>query len=137
MRESDKGLGLDEVLGEARDIETLCNCRVMLDAGGYKEAEILYAKDRVWTKFLLSTNVWSGQYIPFDRRPESCWVPFQLRDNNTFDKVGEIFGIIICPSEFTWSNVDISSGVCYVLTTSGARIVEEVNLIWKNESHSI
>ncbi|KAI3687623.1 hypothetical protein L1987_81323 [Smallanthus sonchifolius] len=143
--------------GEARDIETLCNCRVMLDAGGYKVAEILYVeglkvmlvfkddnqalefvqvKDRVWTKFLLSANLWSGQF----RRISSLkvvGVPFQLRDKNTFDKVGELFGKIIFPSEFTWSDVDISSGVCYVLTTSGARIEEEVNLIWKNESHSI
>ncbi|KAI3825550.1 hypothetical protein L1987_07040 [Smallanthus sonchifolius] len=101
-------------MGEARDIQSLCNCRVMLDARGYKEAKILYfgglkvmlvfkddkqemefmqAKDGLWSKFLISTTLWSGQYIPFDRIAglKVVGVPFQLRDNNTFDKVGELF----------------------------------------------
>ncbi|MDV3153270.1 MAG: hypothetical protein Q8755_02725, partial [Candidatus Phytoplasma australasiaticum] len=64
-------------------------------------------------------------------------VPIQLRYDDLYDRIGSLFGKIVCKSEFSWQNTDVSEGSCRVLTDRGFNIEEEVNLIWHNRNISI
>ncbi|KAI3682988.1 hypothetical protein L1987_83424 [Smallanthus sonchifolius] len=90
------------IVGEAIDIPTFCNSRIMLAKGGFSDVAISYigglrvlftfkephlpnefmmAKEGVWKDSLASDFIWTGQDIPFDRI--ACLkvegVPFMLR----------------------------------------------------------
>ncbi|KAD4585945.1 hypothetical protein E3N88_23546 [Mikania micrantha] len=146
------------VLGEAKTIRTLCNMRMMLNSGGlggvgisyigglkvlltFKDQsqanDFLVGKKKIWENVLSSAEIWSGQDIQFDRIAglKVIGIPFQHRDNSVYDKIGECFGKVVWPSEFSWESEDNSSGFCYVLTKTGNRIEEEVKITWKNRSY--
>ncbi|KAI3814944.1 hypothetical protein L1987_14593 [Smallanthus sonchifolius] len=106
---------------------------------GCQASEFILAKERVWGNSLSSAALWNGNDIPFDRITglKIVGVPFKLREGDVYDQIGGLFGKVIWPSNFSWSNIDNSSGQCYVLTEIGGRIEEEINLTWRDSSYKV
>ncbi|KAI3794289.1 hypothetical protein L1987_36918 [Smallanthus sonchifolius] len=96
-------------------------------------------KEEIWKDCLVSTIVWDGQELPYERvvkiRIEGVLIV--LRDANTYRKIAEAYGTVIEPFEFSWETLDVSAGTCLVLHGSGKRIDEEMHLIWKNRTFQI
>ncbi|KAI3731537.1 hypothetical protein L1987_62726 [Smallanthus sonchifolius] len=148
------------VLGVAKDIQALSETRKMFNEGGFIGAGFLYvggltvllclkeaheaiefvlAKERVWGNFLSSAEVWDGQVVPLERIVglKIVGIPFPVRDSNVFDQVGGLFGKIVSPSQFSWSNADTSSGQCSILSAIEGRIDEEIELSWNNGLYKV
>ncbi|MFS7952174.1 hypothetical protein Hanom_Chr07g00603911 [Helianthus anomalus] len=80
--------------------------------------------------------VWNGDDIPFSRiaKINISGVPFVIRDNSLFDKIGGLFGTMIHPSSFSWQHEDNSMGSVTVLTNQVSRIEEAVVIKWHEKS---
>ncbi|KAL9999193.1 putative RNA recognition motif domain, nucleotide-binding alpha-beta plait domain superfamily [Helianthus debilis subsp. tardiflorus] len=80
--------------------------------------------------------VWNGDDIPFSRiaKINISGVPFVIRDNSLFDKIGRLFGTVIQPSSFSWQHEDNSMGSVTVLTNQVSRIEEAVVIKWQEKS---
>ncbi|KAJ0512413.1 putative RNA recognition motif domain, nucleotide-binding alpha-beta plait domain superfamily [Helianthus annuus] len=85
-----------------------------------------------FSKFYL----WNGEDIPFSRiaKISITGVPFVIRDNTLFDKIGDSFGTVIKPSSFSWQQEDNSSGTVTVLTNHLSRIEEGVVIKWNEKT---
>ncbi|MFS7914594.1 hypothetical protein Hanom_Chr02g00155261 [Helianthus anomalus] len=83
--------------------------------------------------------IWNGEDIPFSRIVELriSGVPFILRENSLFDKVGGLFGEVIEQSSFSWQVEDNSIGLVKVLSTRMSRIDEAAVVKWNNRSTAI
>ncbi|KAI3741919.1 hypothetical protein L1987_59598 [Smallanthus sonchifolius] len=144
--------------GVALGVQELCNTRKMLVPGGFSDAAISYvgglkvlltSKDQKvatqflnsdgWRTYFESMAIWNGEDMPFDRIVglRVTGVPLKLRDSSVFSKVGELFGKTVWPTEFSWEGVDNSYGVCYVLSSSGKRIKEEIILSCNGVSYPV
>ncbi|MFS8005455.1 putative RNA recognition motif domain, nucleotide-binding alpha-beta plait domain superfamily [Helianthus anomalus] len=124
------------ILGTVKDIASLNIVNQILENGGLKDFEKMLIIDlkgvlaSVFTKF----HVWNGEDLPLE-----CFVsirisgvPFVLRDNALFERIGSLFGKICKPSEFSWQSHDNSDGVVTIVTSQGSRIEETMILNWKN-----
>ncbi|MFS7995908.1 putative RNA recognition motif domain, nucleotide-binding alpha-beta plait domain superfamily [Helianthus anomalus] len=80
--------------------------------------------------------LWNGEDIPFNRiaKINVVGVPFIIRDNSLFDRVGGLFGEVIQKSSFSWQNEDNSSGSVMVITEQKANIDEADVIKWNNKS---
>ncbi|KAM0039171.1 hypothetical protein Hdeb2414_s0012g00378931 [Helianthus debilis subsp. tardiflorus] len=80
--------------------------------------------------------VWNGDDIPFSQiaKINISGVPFVIRDNSLFDKIGGLFGTVIQPSSFSWQHEDNSMGSVTVLTNQVSRIEEAVVIKWQEKS---
>ncbi|KAI3819409.1 hypothetical protein L1987_13243 [Smallanthus sonchifolius] len=144
--------------GVALGVQELCNTRKMLVHGGFLDTSISYVgglkvlmtfKDQKeatqflnsdgWRTYFESMVIWNGEDMPFDRiiGLTVTGVSLKLRDSSVFSKVGELFGKNVWPAEFSWEGVDNSYGVCYVLSSSGKRIEEEIILSCNGVSYLV
>ncbi|KAM0049391.1 hypothetical protein Hdeb2414_s0008g00285371 [Helianthus debilis subsp. tardiflorus] len=93
----------------------------------------------VWATMFSEVRVWNGELIPFNRiaRLKVLGVPFQLRDDRLYDRIGELYGRIVKPSDFNWEETDNSTGECHVLTTTAKRIEEDITILWRGRPYQI
>ncbi|MFS8000274.1 hypothetical protein Hanom_Chr12g01176441 [Helianthus anomalus] len=114
--------------------------RITLDEAGLSEVGVSYVGGMT---FMLTFNdkasafyLWNGEDIPFSRvaKVNISGVPFVIRDNKLFDKIGSLFGTVVQPSSFSWQQEDNSSGTVVVLTNQLARIEEAVVIKWKEKT---
>ncbi|KAI3726708.1 hypothetical protein L1987_66509 [Smallanthus sonchifolius] len=144
------------VIGEAKSVTSFNSIRKTLDNGGDSDVSVSYigglkvlvvfkdmglaqrfiADSTIWSNHLSSVTLWTDQVVSFDRIAclKIVGIPLHLREDLVFEMVGNLFGKIIWPSAFSWTKKDCSFGVCYVLTSIGARIEESIELVWKNTS---
>ncbi|MFS8024527.1 hypothetical protein Hanom_Chr16g01464301 [Helianthus anomalus] len=64
-------------------------------------------------------------------------VPLHARDNRLYDRIGELFGRVVSPSEFLWEDDDNSDGTTHVLLPPGKRVTEKTNLMCKGVTYDI
>ncbi|KAJ0743804.1 putative RNA recognition motif domain, nucleotide-binding alpha-beta plait domain superfamily [Helianthus annuus] len=147
------------VIGEVVDVEAVGRIRSMLDNGGYHESPVSYIgglrfmivfkekrlalefirrQEELWSEVLTSATLWEGKQPQYQRLVwiKITGIPIQLRDNELFNKVGEKFGKVVKGAEFSWDNPDNADGICAVLSESGLRLNEEVELLWDGKSYS-
>ncbi|MFS7936141.1 hypothetical protein Hanom_Chr05g00411961 [Helianthus anomalus] len=88
--------------------------------------------NKVFSKF----NLWNGEEIPFKRVAmiNILGVPFLIRDNSLFDRIGGLFGDVIQNSSFSWQDEDNSLGLVKILTNNMSRIEEAVVIKWNKKS---
>ncbi|MFS7923671.1 hypothetical protein Hanom_Chr03g00263521 [Helianthus anomalus] len=86
----------------------------------------------IFSKFYL----WNGKDIPFNWivTLNMSGVPFIIRDNTLFDRIGGLFGSVIKRSSFSWQDEDNSSGSITVLTSQKSKIEEAVVIKWNEKS---
>lgn len=148
------------VLGTAKCLESLCKTRMMLSEAGYFDAAVSYvgglavmiifknnvqaqeflsSKAVYWGKILEMAMLWKGQDIPFERIAtlKVLGVPWMIRDAEVYDSIGSLFGKLAGPSEFSWGKLDNSIGVCYILTSNGGRIEEDMQVTWKGNKYPV
>ncbi|KAI3797680.1 hypothetical protein L1987_32943 [Smallanthus sonchifolius] len=96
-------------------------------------------QESAWKKHFHSLSILDDQDIPYQRIVglKIKGVPFILRDKITFDKIGQVFGRTILPSEFDWDENDNSFACCYALTDIGKRIEVEIIINWRNTSYPV
>ncbi|KAK9075374.1 hypothetical protein SSX86_003697 [Deinandra increscens subsp. villosa] len=91
-----------------------------------------------WRLVFSSLTTWEGQEIPYKRI--SCLkiygVPLLARDEVTFNRIGEAFGSIVCPSDFSWNDQDVSFGRVFVNSNLRRSIDEEVSIVWRDKTFS-
>ncbi|KAM0048992.1 hypothetical protein Hdeb2414_s0008g00280721 [Helianthus debilis subsp. tardiflorus] len=80
--------------------------------------------------------LWNGEDIPYNRIVTLIIsrVPFIIRDNTLFDKIGGLFGKVIKQSSFSWQDEDNSFGSVMVLTTQKSKIEEALVIKWNDKS---
>ncbi|KAM0001668.1 putative RNA recognition motif domain, nucleotide-binding alpha-beta plait domain superfamily [Helianthus debilis subsp. tardiflorus] len=143
------------ILGTAKDIASLNSVNQILENGGLKEFALSYVGglsvlitlhsrqdanqtmvdlERVLARVFSKFQVWNGEDLPLERvvSIRISGVPYVLRDNALFERIGSLFGKIGKPSEFSWQSHDNSDGVVTIVTSQGSRIEETVILNWKN-----
>ncbi|KAJ0949376.1 hypothetical protein HanRHA438_Chr01g0037991 [Helianthus annuus] len=81
-------------------------------------------------------QVWNGEDIPYSRLVtlNVSGVPFVIRDNSLFDKIGDMFGEVVQKSSFSWQEEDNSLGLVKIVTSQPSRIEEAVVIKWNNKS---
>ncbi|KAJ0683188.1 putative RNA recognition motif domain, nucleotide-binding alpha-beta plait domain superfamily [Helianthus annuus] len=145
------------VIGYAKDVWALPDFRRSLEAEGLVDFGLSYVggatfiitvKDNAVVKEVIAKHgsffasifskfkIWNGEDIPFSRivNLKCSGVPFRIRDNNLFDKIGGLFGDIIKPSAFSWNEEDNSINTVKVLTSYSHRIDEAVVIKWNDKS---
>ncbi|KAJ0509919.1 hypothetical protein HanIR_Chr11g0534611 [Helianthus annuus] len=93
----------------------------------------------LWKQLFSSATLWEGQEMRCERL---VWiritgVPLQLRDENFYNTIAELYGKIVVKSEFSWSTSKNHESVCAVVTESGKRIEEAVQVDWEERSYQI
>ncbi|KAJ0475775.1 putative RNA recognition motif domain, nucleotide-binding alpha-beta plait domain superfamily [Helianthus annuus] len=142
------------VVGRADSIGRLHSVKKMLAAAGFVEAAVSYvgglsvlisfrdrgemdaflkSKEDVWKDTFVSVTPWTGQDFPFERIAvlKIMGLPIAVRDGAVYDKVGNLIGKVVWPSEFSWLAVDNSVGFSHVITRLPSRIDEEVAIRWR------
>ncbi|KAM0048637.1 putative RNA recognition motif domain, nucleotide-binding alpha-beta plait domain superfamily [Helianthus debilis subsp. tardiflorus] len=96
--------------------------------------EIMSNHSELLSNIFSRFHVWNGEDLPLDRVAtlRITGVPVQLRDNSTFDRIGNLFGRVVQESMFSWLESDNSDSLVKVLVPLGKRIEESVVLQWKN-----
>ncbi|KAM0033821.1 hypothetical protein Hdeb2414_s0016g00490371 [Helianthus debilis subsp. tardiflorus] len=148
------------VIGYAKDEWSLKNIRRLLEEKGLLDFGLTYVggltsiitfKDRAnasvavenfnssFLKVFSKFNLWNGEDISFSRiaNLSITGVPFLIRDNILFDRIGGLFGDIVSHSAFSWQEKDNSSDSVKVLTSQKSRIEESVVIKWDNKSFII
>ncbi|KAJ0488728.1 putative RNA recognition motif domain, nucleotide-binding alpha-beta plait domain superfamily [Helianthus annuus] len=109
----------------------------------FKDRVTATASMEVHAKFFQQNFVefylWNGEEIPFSRVAllSIMGVPFIIRDNTIYDKIGKVFGEVIQGSKFSWQDEDNSSGSVKVLTSQISSINEAVVIKWANKSNVV
>ncbi|KAM0013539.1 putative RNA recognition motif domain, nucleotide-binding alpha-beta plait domain superfamily [Helianthus debilis subsp. tardiflorus] len=109
----------------------------------YKDRATATEAMEVHAKFFQQTFVdfylWNGEEIPYSRVVllNIVGVPFIIRDNTVYDKIGNLFGEVIQGSTFSWQDEDNSSGSVKVLTSQISSINEAVVIKWANKSNVV
>ncbi|KAD3068243.1 hypothetical protein E3N88_36123 [Mikania micrantha] len=146
---------------EAKDLNSLVSAKQVLNAEGVVGiTEMVYigglnslitfmgskaAKDFIqngehtWKLIFNKVVIWDGQDLPTERivRINIHGVPLLVRDEATFNRIGERFGRILIPSDFSWDDEDVSYGKVHVLTKSVARIDEDIKIEWRNSTYMV
>ncbi|KAK9078315.1 hypothetical protein SSX86_002372 [Deinandra increscens subsp. villosa] len=102
-----------------------------------KEAsEFLANGPSTWRLVFESLSLWEGKSIPFSRI--ICLnihgVPIMARDEVTYNKIGESIGKLVCPSDFSWKDEDVSFGRVFIISDQRRIIDEEVSVFWRHET---
>lgn len=148
------------VLAVAKSAQSVCEAKKMMELAGYSNVALSYIgglnmlvvfkkrehanefmmdKKLVWERFLTKVTIWNGQDVPFERIAglKIIGMPILLRDEGNFERIGKLFGSIVCPSETVWSRSDNSTGECFVLTKEGRRIEEEITVTWNGKEYTV
>ncbi|KAJ0612138.1 hypothetical protein HanHA300_Chr01g0023751 [Helianthus annuus] len=148
------------VIGLAKDVWTLKNIRRLMEVDGLIDFGVSYVgglsiiltfKDNafakesleqhgsVYSKVFSKFNIWNGEEIPFGRivNLRITGVPFLIRDNTLFDRIGGLFGEVVQPSTFSWQEEDVSVDTIRVLSSQKYRIEESVVIKWNQKSYVI
>ncbi|KAJ0716283.1 putative RNA recognition motif domain, nucleotide-binding alpha-beta plait domain superfamily [Helianthus annuus] len=148
------------VIVETKGVKEMGDVRKLLDSAGLSDSPVSYVgglklmvvlKDKrsalafinqwevMWKDIFTSVVLWQGQDMSYDRL---VWlnvqgVPIHLRGSGIFDKIGGLFGKVVCGSEFSWDGVDNSSGTCWVLMELGGKIDEQVDIMWLEKQYKV
>ncbi|KAJ0568807.1 putative RNA recognition motif domain, nucleotide-binding alpha-beta plait domain superfamily [Helianthus annuus] len=148
------------VLGVVRSLRTLDSIDQVFQSGVFTNVSLSYVggmtvmvtfKDRgtatkfleegrqFWSSFFSKAKIWNGEDMDFGRIAKLVihGVPLLIRDKSVYESVGALFGEIVQRSDFSWENMDVAEGSCFILTKSGGRIEEEVVVQWKGQSHRV
>ncbi|KAD3067579.1 hypothetical protein E3N88_35459 [Mikania micrantha] len=148
------------LIGEVKNIQTLCNIKVILREEGLENfaisyigglclllvfktssetKEVLENHKTTWANSFSKLEIWKGQSFTNSRIAglKIHGLPIQLRDDQNYNKIGELFGSLIWPSDFSWNVEDNSIGSCHVLVSDQKRIDEQIQVSWRNETISI
>lgn len=72
-----------------------------------------------------------------NRPVKSKGVPFALRVDTVYDKIGGLFGRVVRSSEFSWENTDNSGGDSVIITEVNRKIDEQVRVTWRGKDYSV
>ncbi|KAF5810040.1 putative RNA recognition motif domain, nucleotide-binding alpha-beta plait domain superfamily [Helianthus annuus] len=145
------------LLGHTREIMSLSKLRQLIEGEGMTDVGLSFVggmtfmitfKDKVYASTCMDLHsqffetvfskfsLWNGEDIPFTRLANLnlSGVPFIIRDNNLFDRIGELFGVVVRQSSFSWPEEDNSVGSVTVLTSKLSKIDEAVVIKWNNKS---
>ncbi|KAK9049917.1 hypothetical protein SSX86_031114 [Deinandra increscens subsp. villosa] len=86
-----------------------------------------------------SVAIWDGGLISHDRIVglRMVGLPLHLRCNRNYNKIGEAFGKMIWPSNFSWCVEDVSTGWCHVLSKDFKKIDSSINVVSGGMSFSV
>ncbi|KAF5794525.1 putative RNA recognition motif domain, nucleotide-binding alpha-beta plait domain superfamily [Helianthus annuus] len=145
------------IIGYTKEVMTVRNVRMFMEKHDLSDVGLSYVggvtfmltfKDKSSAReYMNSLSVlfheifsnfflWNGEDIPFNRvaKINVVGVPFIIRDNSLFDRIGGMFGEVIKQSSFSWQNEDNSSGSVTVITEQKSRVDEDVVIKWNNKS---
>ncbi|KAJ0682872.1 hypothetical protein HanPI659440_Chr16g0652181 [Helianthus annuus] len=148
------------VIVETKGVKEMGDVRKLLDSAGLRDSPVSYIgglklmvvlKDKrsalafinrweaMWRDVFASAVLWQGQDLPYDRL---VWlnvqgVPIHLRGSGLFDKIGGLFGKVVCGLEFSWDGVDNSFGSCGVLMELGGKVDEQVDIMWSGKQYKV
>ncbi|MFS7977744.1 hypothetical protein Hanom_Chr10g00907601 [Helianthus anomalus] len=110
------------VLRDRREVEMFLNTSVELIRDCFTKA-----------------TLWKGDDIVFDRvvKVRISGVPFRLRDNDLYDRIGGLVGRVVKGSEFSWEDNNNLESSCTVLVSSGKKIEEVIQLVWNNRTYPV
>ncbi|KAJ0624266.1 putative RNA recognition motif domain, nucleotide-binding alpha-beta plait domain superfamily [Helianthus annuus] len=98
--------------------------------------EMLFFKDfnsniKVWFTWV---EVWKGQALPFERITwlKITGVPLHLVDNEVFDSIGRMFGMVVHASMLSKDDNDFTFDLVGVLVGDGDRICNSISLKWND-----
>ncbi|KAK9060688.1 hypothetical protein SSX86_021394 [Deinandra increscens subsp. villosa] len=105
-------------------------------ASSTEASDFLLNGGQSWRLVFDTLVLWEGQDIPFNRiiSLRIRGVPLLARDEVTFNRIGELFGKIVCPSDFSWNEEDVSGGRVFVLSNYRRLIDEQVCVNWRGSS---
>ncbi|KAF5787418.1 hypothetical protein HanXRQr2_Chr10g0452521 [Helianthus annuus] len=93
----------------------------------------------IWNLWFSKLDPWNGQTLPLERVAwlKLCGIPLHLLDGDVLSQVGELFGKdLFVPKSFE-EDQDLSFARVGVLVGQSRRIVEEVEVKWKDKSFRI
>ncbi|KAJ0744539.1 hypothetical protein HanPI659440_Chr10g0388801 [Helianthus annuus] len=93
----------------------------------------------IWNLWFSKLDPWNGQTLPLERVAwlKLCGIPLHLLDGDVLSQVGELFGkVLFVPKSFE-EDQDLSFARVGVLVGQSRRIVEEVEVKWKDKSFRI
>ncbi|MFS7950807.1 hypothetical protein Hanom_Chr07g00587541 [Helianthus anomalus] len=145
------------IIGCTKEILSVSRIKLTLEENGLSDVGLSYVggmtymltfKDKMMAMGCLDSHVtffnnifsefylWKGEDIPYNRvvRIIIRGVPFILRENSLFDKIGGQFGKVIQSSSFSWQNDNNSDSSVMVLTNQKSKIDEAVVIKWNNKS---
>ncbi|MFS7994763.1 hypothetical protein Hanom_Chr12g01109881 [Helianthus anomalus] len=145
------------VIGDTKVVMTVSKVRMSLEEEGLTDVGLSYVggltymltfKDKASASGCMELHanyfhnifsnfyLWNGEDIPYNRivNLNISGVPFIIRDNTLFDKIGGLFGNVIKQSSFSWQDEDNSIGSVMVLTTQKSKIEETVVIKWNEKS---
>ncbi|KAJ0807471.1 putative RNA recognition motif domain, nucleotide-binding alpha-beta plait domain superfamily [Helianthus annuus] len=145
------------VIGCTKEIMSISKVKMIMEENGLSEVGFSYVggmiflltfKDKTVAMARMESHasffkdnfsehkLWKGEDIPYSRVAQLniAGVPFIIRDNSLFDRIGSLFGKVIQPSSFSWQNEDNSVCSVMVLTNRTSRIEEAVIMKWNNKS---
>ncbi|KAM0054654.1 putative RNA recognition motif domain, nucleotide-binding alpha-beta plait domain superfamily [Helianthus debilis subsp. tardiflorus] len=143
------------IVGTVKDVKSLNCVKQSLEARGINEFGLSYigglsvlitlhsrqvaidtigAFESVLASVFSKFYIWNGEDFPVERivSIRISGIPFILRDNTIYERIGLLFGKVVKPSEFSWQSVDNSDGEIIIATSQGSRIEESIVLNWKN-----
>ncbi|KAI3786013.1 hypothetical protein L1987_45140 [Smallanthus sonchifolius] len=135
------------LFGEARDMQTLCNAkiifraedihtldvayigglRLMLKFDSSKQAHMFLAHHKdTWSKVFKDLCLSEGQELPIERIAtlKIHGIPLQFRTDQAFNQIGKSFGKLAWPSKFSWKDDIVAYGEdnCFEV-----RVIEDDN----------
>ncbi|KAJ0530805.1 hypothetical protein HanOQP8_Chr10g0374831 [Helianthus annuus] len=93
----------------------------------------------IWNLWFSKLDPWNGQTLPLERVAwlKLCGISLHLLDGDVLSQVGELFGkVLFVPKSFE-EDQDLSFARVGVLVGQSRRIVEEVEVKWKDKSFRI
>ncbi|KAJ0545157.1 putative RNA recognition motif domain, nucleotide-binding alpha-beta plait domain superfamily [Helianthus annuus] len=148
------------VVVEALNLEAIKKMRNALDEDGYKESAISYigglkfllifkekkealqfirGKEKMWKQFFTSATLWEGQDVGWERL---VWIritggPLQLRDGKFYNTIAGLYGRLVVESNFSWESPKNHEAMCGIVSESGKRIEEAVQVQWEDQTYGV
>ncbi|KAJ0489775.1 hypothetical protein HanHA300_Chr12g0447801 [Helianthus annuus] len=145
------------ILGHAKVVMSVSKIRQAIEGEGMSEVGMSYVggvtfmltfKDKVTASAYMEQHshffgtmfskysIWNGEDVPFSRvaNLSISGVPFIIRDNNLFDRIGGLFGEVVQQSPFSWQVEDNSVESIKVLTSQMSKIDEAAVIKWNDKS---
>ncbi|KAK9055889.1 hypothetical protein SSX86_026976 [Deinandra increscens subsp. villosa] len=106
---------------------------------GHIARRFLYDQKDGWGRIFTSLKWWDGASQETERIVclRIMGVPIMIRDDSTFDKIGEMFGRRVNSSDFSWALDDNSVGRVCVATKELRWIDEMVDIVWNHMRFSV
>ncbi|KAD4178488.1 hypothetical protein E3N88_27079 [Mikania micrantha] len=126
---------LEQERKEGCSIRYLGGLNVLLTFNHKSDAERFISCKEKWSQWFSNMAIWNGQSLPMER---IAWlriwgIPPQLWENTIMNKIGEKFGKVVCQSEASTCDTNLTLDAIGVLVSDIKPISEEIIIHWKNK----